>query len=140
MACLDSCFRGNGKALQFFVIPVETAVQSFLLASAAILLPFAFVYGPPLALIGTPMQVVVAVTTALVGIVALSGGLIGYFFGRRLASWERVLVILAAILLVAVGQISNLIGLLLLATVALLNKKSRTVAFGIIRRGRTSGE
>jgi TRAP-type uncharacterized transport system fused permease subunit len=120
--------------------PMETAVQSFLLASAAILLPFAFVYGPPLALIGTPLQVTMAVITALVGIVSLSGGLIGYFFGRRLAPWERVLVIIAAILLVAVGQISNLIGLLLLATVALVNKKSRAVAFGIMRRRRTPGE
>ncbi len=112
--------------------PMETAIQSFWLASAALLLPFAFVYGPALALIGSPLEITVAIITALFGIVALAGSVIGYFFGRKLLLWERALVFLAAIMLVAVGQISNVIGLLLLAVVALSNKKSRDYAFRLI--------
>lgn len=114
--------------------PMQTAVQSFLLASPAILLPFAFVYGPALALIGTPPQIAVAVITALLGIVSLAGGVIGFFYGRPLGIWERAVLALAAILLVSVGQVSNLIGLLLLAALALTNKKSRDATLGIIRR------
>ncbi len=112
--------------------PMETAIQSFWLASAAMLLPFAFVYGPSLALLGTTPEVVVAVATAVVGIVCLAGGIVGYFFGRPLALWERGLVVLAAIMLVGVGLVSNIVGLLLLATVALVNRESRRVVWRII--------
>jgi len=118
--------------------PMETGVQSFWLASAAMLLPFAFVYGPSLALMGTPLQVIMAITTAVIGVTCLAGGVVGYFFGHPLALWERAFIVLAAILLVAVGHLSNLGGLLLLVTVALVNKESRRVALKIIRAKRSS--
>ena len=68
-----------------------TAVQ---FSWPAFILPFLFVYSPTLLMIGEPMQIVLSVTTAALGIWLISVALIGQAT-RALVLWERALAGLA---------------------------------------------
>ena len=61
--------------------PMRTALEATRLAWPAFLVPFLFVAAPSLLLIGSPLQVFLAATTALAGVWLVSAGSIGYFAG-----------------------------------------------------------
>lgn len=92
-----------------------TGVWACRIASSSILLPFAFVYGPALSLIGKPLDVVFSVVTALIGVICLSGANIGYFNRREIGWLDRILLAVAAVSLVWVSYLTSLFGLILLS-------------------------
>lgn len=63
----------------------------------AYIIPLLFVFSPTLLLNGAPLEIALAVTTAVVGVWLVSIGLAGYFAGR-LTSWVRALFALAGLL------------------------------------------
>ena len=90
-------------------------------AAPAYIVPFMFVYEPSLLLIVKDWstqwwQVLLAVASALTGVIALAGGLFGWFAGLA-RPWERVLLVAAALALIKPGGLTDLIGLTLLAIV-----------------------
>lgn len=91
--------------------PIRTAVSAAILAGAGFIVPFMFVYGPELLMVGAPLQIVLATTTALVGVIALAAAGVGYA-RKRLAPWERLLGLAGAILLVYPGLASDGAGLI----------------------------
>jgi len=91
-------------------------------AAPAYIVPFMFVYEPMLLLVvkdwGTEwMNVLLAVFTASVGVICLAGSLFGWFIGYALA-WHRVLLFVAAMALIKPGFVTDAIGIVLLAVVA----------------------
>ncbi|HEX6297731.1 MAG TPA: hypothetical protein VFZ74_14250, partial [Burkholderiales bacterium] len=58
-----------------------------------------------------------SVITASVGVVCLAGSLFGWLFGFALA-WHRVLLFVAAMLLIKPGLITDTVGIVLLGIVA----------------------
>jgi TRAP-type uncharacterized transport system fused permease subunit len=80
------------------------------------IVPFMFIYEPALLLIGDWSTIVVAVGTAIVGVIALAAGLFGYLFDRC-AQWQRVLLVGAALLLIFPGWVTDLAGMSMLAVV-----------------------
>jgi TRAP transporter 4TM/12TM fusion protein len=94
-----------------------TGVWACRIALSGILLPFAFVYGPALSLIGKPLDVVFSVVTALFGVICLSGANIGYFNRREIRWLDRILLAVAAVSLVWVSYLTSLFGLILLSIV-----------------------
>lgn len=98
--------------------PLRTGLTAMALASTGFLVPFMFVYGPPLLLVGPWQEVALAVASAFAGVVALSAAVIGY--GRRpLAGWERALLGAAAVALIRPGLVTDAFGLGLMALVFL---------------------
>ncbi|MBU01038.1 MAG: C4-dicarboxylate ABC transporter permease [Gemmatimonadetes bacterium] len=93
---------------------LKTAVSAALLAGAGFLVPFMFVYGPELLLIGSPVEIMLAFVTALLGVIALASAGMGYA-RRALRVWERAIAICAALFLVYPGLPTDAVGLLLLA-------------------------
>jgi TRAP transporter 4TM/12TM fusion protein/TRAP transporter TAXI family solute receptor len=89
--------------------PLRTALTAMGLALAGFLVPFMFVYAPPLLLNGPPGSVAVAVVTAFIGVTALAAAVIGYA-RRPLAGWERLLLSAAAVGLIAPGLVTDLFG------------------------------
>jgi TRAP transporter 4TM/12TM fusion protein len=88
--------------------------QAVKFAAAGFLVPFFFVYYPALLFQGTWTEIGVALVSGGIGVVALAAGLEGYFL--RTATWfERGLFMVAALLLIDPGLVTDLIGLLLLA-------------------------
>ena len=76
--------------------PVRTGWQAMRLCSIAYVVPFLFVFSPSLLLIGHWYEVVLSVTTAIIGAILLGVGVVGYLF-RRVGLFKRVLFIFAAI-------------------------------------------
>jgi TRAP-type uncharacterized transport system fused permease subunit len=81
------------------------------------IVPFMFVYGPGLLLIGNAADIALAIPTAITGSILLAAGLMGYLF-RPATWWERVLLVGAALLLIDPGLDTDLIGLGLAAATA----------------------
>ena len=93
---------------------LKTAVSAALLAGAGFVVPFMFVYGPELLLIGHPVEIMLAFVTGLLGVIALASAGMGYA-RRPLRIWERAIAVCAALLLVYPGLPTDVGGLLLLA-------------------------
>jgi TRAP-type uncharacterized transport system fused permease subunit len=97
---------------------MQTSAAAALLAGAGFIVPFMFVYGTELLLIGSVPGIAVASVTALVGVIALAASAVGYV-GRRLAAWERLLALAGALTLVYPGLITDAAGLLVVGVVFL---------------------
>jgi TRAP transporter 4TM/12TM fusion protein len=111
----------------------RTALESCRLAIVAYIVPFFFVYQPVLLFQGEASQLVHAIVTAIIGVVALSGALTRYFFIRPLPTWEAVLLGVGGLLLLYPEWISDVVGLLLLTPSTALT----LVAVGRQRRARS---
>lgn len=96
--------------------PIRTGAAAMLLAAAGFVVPFMFVYGPPLLLEGSPLEITVAFATATAGVTALAAAAIGHA-RRPLAAWERALLTAAAVALIDPGLATDTFGLGALALV-----------------------
>lgn len=83
------------------------------LGIVAYLVPFIFMFEPALVLEGNFTEVVWAVFTGIIGVTALSAGVEGWF-RRKMASWERVLAVVGALLTLYPGLITDIIGFVFL--------------------------
>ncbi|EEW56506.1 trap transporter, 4tm/12tm fusion protein [Ruegeria sp. TrichCH4B] len=101
--------------------PGRTALTAFRVAAAGFIVPFMFVYGPELLLIGSPGAIMLAVATAILGVTCLSAALCGWMV-QSLHWVERIALLGAAILLMFTGWSTDLLGLLLLFSVVALQK------------------
>ncbi len=91
-----------------------TGWQAMKFAAAGFIVPFFFVYYPALLFSGSWGEIALAAITGGIGVVALAGGLEGYFL--KPATWpERGLFIAAAFLLIDPGLLTDLAGFALLA-------------------------
>jgi TRAP transporter 4TM/12TM fusion protein len=111
--------------------PMRTSVTAFIYGSAAFLVPFMFFYSPALLLQGGDwVQIAHYAFTALVGVYLLAASLQRWFLGL-LATIPRLALLCAAVLLVAGGLVTDLIGLGLAAAVALWQWSRRGAETGV---------
>ena len=85
-------------------------------AAPAYVVPFMFVYEPALLMEGDWTVILSSVASAIVGVIALAGGLFGYFTGVC-SLWQRALLIVSALLLIKPGLATDAFGAALLLTV-----------------------
>lgn len=91
--------------------PNKTGMLAFRMGLVAYLIPFIFLFNPAILLVGSPLTVLVAVATASIGILCLSGAVEGFF----LVYWKllpRLLLFAAAILLMIPGTNTDLYGVM----------------------------
>lgn len=114
--------------------PMKTGFAAFKLSLAGFLVPFVFVFDPSLLLIDVEglamnareyplanmMDVTVVVTTTVIGIVAISAALEGYF-ATNLNWLFRILIGAAAISLIIPETITDIIGLAIVIVIFALN-------------------
>jgi TRAP transporter 4TM/12TM fusion protein len=86
--------------------------------AAGYIVPFMFVYEPALLMIGPWYVTALAFASAVIGVMTLAASLHGYLLGA-LSMWQRVVLFVPAILLIAPELISSIIGLALLAAIAI---------------------
>jgi len=90
--------------------PMKTGFAASRLAIAAFMVPYIFVFKPQMLLFNVnALDVILLVTTSIIGIVSVSAGVMGYL-RRSLYLWERPLFILGGILMVTPGGYTDLIG------------------------------
>jgi TRAP transporter 4TM/12TM fusion protein len=96
---------------------MDTSWAAVKLGLTGYIIPFMFVFAPSLLLMGDFFTVTLAAVTASVGVICLAGGLHEYFFLGTARRWERVLLIIAALVLIKPGWMSDVIGVVLIALI-----------------------
>ena len=87
-----------------------SGVQAVKFAAAGFIVPFFFVYNPALLFQGPWLEILGAVLSGTVGVIALAASLEGYFL--RVATWfERALFLAAALLLIDPEIVTDVIGI-----------------------------
>jgi TRAP transporter 4TM/12TM fusion protein len=110
--------------------PMKTGAAATKIGLAAFIIPYMFVYGAPLLMMGSATsQVILAIITACIGIFALSTGVHGYFMGR-LNILEKVLFIISALLLLKPGGVTDILGIGLFAVLVAKQFVSRKMSKG----------
>lgn len=99
----------------------RTGLEAMRIGATGFIIPFMFVYGPSLLMIGSTTTIVTTIISSCIGVVALSAGLMGWFLKK--ATWlERLLLVAGALLLIKPGLYTDAIGLVLLVIVILMQK------------------
>ena len=94
---------------------MDTSWAAVKLGLTGYIIPFMFVFAPSLLWMGDFGTVVMATVTATVGVICLAGGLHEHFFLGRARWWERVMLIVAALVLIKPGWMSDLVGIVLVS-------------------------
>ncbi|NNE87898.1 MAG: TRAP transporter fused permease subunit [Silicimonas sp.] len=102
--------------------PMETSVASFKIGIAAFIVPFMFFYNSAILMDGTWGEISRAGVTAVFGVFLLSSGVQGWFMGARSAWFLRAGLILAALLMIAGGLVTDLIGIAVFAGLYFIQK------------------
>ncbi len=90
----------------------DSSVAALRLGATGFIIPFMFVFGPSLLMIGAPVTIVQTALTATVGVTCLAAGFSGYLL-RRTAPWQRVLLLVAALVLIKPGGLTDTLGAIL---------------------------
>ena len=104
--------------------PMRTGFEATRIGLAGFIVPFMFVYGPSLLLIGPWWEVIITAVTAMLGIIALAATLEGFLL-RACRIWERVILAAVAMLLIKPGVITDLLGIGGILLVAILQWRDR---------------
>ena len=92
----------------------KTGIQALKLSFSGFLIPFIFAMSPELLLVDVkPLNAVIAVITACVGVLAFASAVQGYFFDRT-KKYERLFFLAAALLLIVPDIMLDTLGLVLL--------------------------
>jgi TRAP transporter 4TM/12TM fusion protein len=94
---------------------MDTSWAAVKLGLTGYIIPFMFVFAPSLLLIGDWQVVAMSVVTALIGVTCLAAGLHEYFFFGPARRWERLMLVVAALVLIKPGLWTDLVGLVLIA-------------------------
>jgi len=106
--------------------PFRVGFEAMRLAAVAYFVPYLFIFTPVLLFQGTPVEILMASLTAVIGCVSLGGGLQGFFLTTA-SIWERGLLIVSGVLLIKPGWITDTLGIGLLLVVLVIQwlRKSR---------------
>jgi TRAP transporter 4TM/12TM fusion protein len=107
--------------------PMKTGWAAWTFALSGFLLPYMFIYNPPLLFEGPWHVILQASVTGAVGIICLGAAVIGFLI-RNTALPERLFLFAAAFLLIKPGWITDLCGLFCIAATLYLQLRKRAVA------------
>ncbi|MDA2934555.1 TRAP transporter fused permease subunit [Acidobacteria bacterium AH-259-D05] len=96
--------------------PNQIGFKAVRLGIVAFIVPYIFVYQPSLLLMGRPVEVMVAVLTAAIGVISLAAGLEGWLLAR-LVHWQRLLLLGGGLMMIIPGIYTDLGGVVFLALI-----------------------
>src|SRR5690625_3780882 len=103
--------------------PFKSGVTAVKLAIAAFIIPYIFVYSPMLVMVDvTTFALIITIITAILGMIAVSSAMIGYFI-RSSRFYERLALFAGGILLIIPELLPSLVGLGIVAGIWLLQKQ-----------------
>jgi len=94
----------------------DTGFAALKLGATGYIIPFMFVFGPSILLIGETPAIIATLFTATIGVTCLAGGMIGYLFPRA-SVLERLILIAAALVLIKPGVWTDITGFALVSVV-----------------------
>lgn len=102
--------------------PMETSLASFKIGIAAFIVPFMFFYSSALLMDGAWYLVIRTAVTAVFGVFLLSSGVQGWFLGQRSAWFLRFGLLIAAVLMISGGLVTDIIGVGLAVAIWLVQR------------------
>lgn len=103
--------------------PFKTGVTAVKLAVAAFIIPYIFVYNPMLVLVDyTLLSLMIAVLTALLGMIGISSAMIGYL-ARKTFLWERIALFAAGLMLISPEKWIDVVGLVIIVLVWVVQRR-----------------
>ena len=111
----------------------EAGYESVRIAAPTYIVPFMFVYEPSLLTIGDWPTVATSTISAVIGVMCFAAALQGWLV-REAKVWERVVLLVAALLLIKPGLITDAIGIALLALVFAVQRASVGAQVAIAER------
>lgn len=103
--------------------PMKTSFYAVKFGICGFIVPFMFIYGRELLLIGKPLDIIIAFITAVIGVYFLAVGLIGFQFTKFI--WPlRVFYVGAALLMIVPGVKTDFIGIGIVAVLSIFNYRS----------------
>ncbi|MFJ5770054.1 TRAP transporter permease [Psychrobacillus sp. NPDC093180] len=105
--------------------PIKTGVEASKLAIAAFIIPYMVVFSPTLLMIDTTLwEIIWVFITALIGMIAIGAGVIGYWY--RKVNWiERIFAVVAGLLLIYPEGYSDIAGLIIFAILVTIQYMTR---------------
>jgi TRAP-type uncharacterized transport system fused permease subunit len=104
---------------------MKTGWAAWTFALAGFLLPYMFIYNPPLLFEGPWHDILLSFVTGSIGVICLGAAVIGYLVtGARIE--ERLLLFAASFLLIKPGWITDILGLVCLAMTFILQMRRRS--------------
>ncbi|MCF6094852.1 TRAP transporter permease [Microaerobacter geothermalis] len=103
--------------------PMRTGMIALRLGIGAFIVPYMFIYGPSILLIGTPLEIFLTLISAIIGIYGIAAGAEGWL-KRDMKWWERVIIIASSLTLIKPGLITDVIGFFGVAFIFLLHRVS----------------
>jgi TRAP-type uncharacterized transport system fused permease subunit len=100
--------------------PMETGWRAVRFGLCGFIVPFMFVYGPPLILIGSISEIIPAIITACIGTYFLAVSLMGYQF-TNVPRALRIVYFVCALCMIMPGWVTDLLGLLGALVLSLIN-------------------
>jgi TRAP transporter 4TM/12TM fusion protein len=100
----------------------ETGIQAFKIAIPGFLIPYVFVYNTALLLEGPLWEIIWRTFATIVGITALAGCVIGFFM-RRSNLWERLVLLIGALLLIIPEMVTDFLGIAIVGAVFLIQRR-----------------
>jgi len=102
--------------------PGKTGFTAWRLGIVAFIVPFMFVYGPELTLIGYPLSTILIVSvSSVIGIICLSGSMQGWFMWH-VNIFQRIALAIAALILIKPGIYTDILGLAIITIVIAMQK------------------
>ena len=108
--------------------PMKTAITATKLAIGAFIVPYVFALNPAMLFVNTSVgEVILICVTSIAGIFGVSAALEGYIL-RHMPWYQRIMSAVGGLLLIYPGIVTDVIGLLLVATVVALQVITRKTA------------
>jgi TRAP transporter 4TM/12TM fusion protein len=98
--------------------PYKTAIPAMRFSAYMYIMPFTFVYTPMLMLQGFSLDVLLTWVTNIISCIPFAAGMTGYFFGH-INGWQRLMLLISAVLLIFPGVGTDLAGLALMGLVGI---------------------
>jgi TRAP transporter 4TM/12TM fusion protein len=103
------------------VDPIRVGLYACWLALTAFLIPFMFVYGPSLLMVGSVTEILLTIVSASVGVIAMAACIMGWFIGPA-GLWQRAVLFCGAILMIVPGAFTDAVGLGMIVLVLAVQK------------------
>lgn len=102
--------------------PFKTGIDAVRLAIAAFIIPYIFVADPILLMVDvTPIKFIFAILTALIGMMAVSSAMIGYFKANSYV-WERIALFIGGLCMIIPEMYTNIIGVVVIGAIWYIQK------------------
>jgi TRAP-type uncharacterized transport system fused permease subunit len=104
--------------------PMKTGFMAWRIGLTAFVVPFMFVYGTSLLMLGDPLKILISVITSVIGVTVIASSIEGWFYSN-LTVVTRISLFVSGILLVYPNIFTSTVGIFIAIVIFIKNKLHR---------------